>query len=88
MTEPHESQEPPIQCACVKDPFALLPPEMRLREQKKSGLRKVTAPAAAWSSGPTGQRTTVWSARRKAQMTMTMYRTDHRQCGGHNDRSL
>ena len=44
MTEPREGQEPPVQCACVKDPFALLPPEMRPRPQKKSGLRQVTCP--------------------------------------------
>jgi len=44
MTEPREGQKPPVQCACVKDPFALLPPEMRPREQKKSSLRQVTCP--------------------------------------------
>jgi len=40
MTEPHEEQKPP-QCACIKDPFAVLPPEMRPRSQKKSNLRQV-----------------------------------------------
>ncbi len=44
MTEPREGEKPPVQCACASDPFALLPPEMRPRSQKKSSLRKVTCP--------------------------------------------
>ncbi|MFN3762681.1 MAG: hypothetical protein ACK4WK_05690 [Anaerolineae bacterium] len=44
MTEPREGEKSPVQCACVSDPFALLPPEMRPRSQKKSSLRKATCP--------------------------------------------
>lgn len=31
-------------CGCVKDGFADLPPELRPRERKESGLRQVTCP--------------------------------------------
>jgi len=34
----------PAGCACNRDPFAGLPPEMRPRKDSMSGLRKVTCP--------------------------------------------
>ena len=34
----------PVGCACNRDPFASLPPEMRPRKDVMSGLRKVTCP--------------------------------------------
>jgi small redox-active disulfide protein 2 len=34
----------PAGCACTKDPFASLPPEMRPRKDSMSGLRKVVCP--------------------------------------------
>jgi len=34
----------PAGCACIKDPFAGLPPEMRPRKDSMSGLRKVVCP--------------------------------------------
>ena len=33
-----------VQCTCMKDGFAALPPELRPRPKKKSSLRKVTCP--------------------------------------------
>ncbi len=44
MTEQKDKEERPVQCACVKDPFLSLPPELRPRPQKKSSLRKATCP--------------------------------------------
>jgi hypothetical protein len=44
------SEKPPIECSCISDPFAALPPELRptaSRNGEKSrrfGLRKVTCP--------------------------------------------
>jgi len=41
--EPKEKSS--LQCTCVQDPFADLPPELRPRPgQKIGGLRKVTCP--------------------------------------------
>ena len=41
-----KKQTPPLQCTCVTDPFAPLPPELRPRPTggKNTGLRKVTCP--------------------------------------------
>jgi small redox-active disulfide protein 2 len=36
-------------CACSRDPFASLPPEMRPRQDAISGLRKVTCPSCGLS---------------------------------------
>lgn len=44
MTQSKNSEGQPVQCTCVKDAFAALPPELRPRPQKKSSLRKVTCP--------------------------------------------
>ena len=43
MTPPNH-QDQPVQCACMTDAFAALPPELRPRPKKKSSLRKVTCP--------------------------------------------
>jgi len=43
MTEPKDKGRP-VQCACVKDPFLSLPPQLRPKPKKKSSLRKVTCP--------------------------------------------
>ena len=40
-----DSEDRPAQCTCMKDGFVSLPPELRPRADKKSGLRKVTCPA-------------------------------------------
>jgi hypothetical protein len=38
-------QDKPTLCACVQDPFAALPPELRPRSEPRMGsLRKVTCP--------------------------------------------
>ena len=44
MTQPKDAKDQPIQCTCVKDAFAALPPELRPQPQKKSSLRRVTCP--------------------------------------------
>jgi hypothetical protein len=44
MTQPKNAGDRPVQCTCVRDAFAALPPELRPRIQKKSSLRKVTCP--------------------------------------------
>ena len=44
MTQSKNSESQPVQCTCVKDAFAALPPELRPRQGKKSSLRKVTCP--------------------------------------------
>lgn len=44
MTQPKDAEERPVECICVKDPFAALPPELRPRPKKNSSLRKVTCP--------------------------------------------
>ena len=44
MTQPNHTQSQPVQCACMTDTFAALPPELRPRPKKKSSLRKVTCP--------------------------------------------
>jgi hypothetical protein len=44
VTQSKNSEGQPVQCTCVKDTFAALPPELRPRPQKKSSLRKVTCP--------------------------------------------
>jgi len=41
---PKDSQRQPPPCACVKDTFAALPPELRPRSQKKDSLRQVICP--------------------------------------------
>ncbi len=39
------AEEKPVQCACIQDPFAALPPELRPRQRSwTDGLRKVTCP--------------------------------------------
>ncbi len=44
-TETEGPDAPPPMCACVQDPFAVLPPELRPKvEPKKGGLRKATCP--------------------------------------------
>ena len=40
--QPKDSEDRPMQCTCVKDAFAALPPELRPRREKKSSLHKVT----------------------------------------------
>jgi len=44
MTQPKNSEGRPVQCSCMKDTFAALPPELRPRPQRKSNLRQVTCP--------------------------------------------
>jgi len=44
MTQSKNSEDRPVQCPCVKDGFAALPPELRPRSKKKSSLRQVTCP--------------------------------------------
>lgn len=44
MTQSKDAQERPVECICVKDPFAVLPPELRPQPKKNSSLRKVTCP--------------------------------------------
>jgi hypothetical protein len=44
MTESKKPKSRPVQCACMKDGFAALPPELRPRSKKKSSLRRVTCP--------------------------------------------
>lgn len=44
MKEPKDAKDRPVQCTCVPDDFAALPPELRPRPRKKSSLRKVTCP--------------------------------------------
>jgi hypothetical protein len=41
--QPKDSPARPAECACVKDPFSSLPPEMRPRS-RRSSLRQVTCP--------------------------------------------
>jgi len=43
---PEENSEGlPLECSCVADPFASLPPELRTRPQpKKGGLREAKCP--------------------------------------------
>ena len=41
---PEDSQDRPVPCTCVKDSFAVLPPELRPRPKNKSSLRKATCP--------------------------------------------
>lgn len=43
--EDKKKDRPPLECSCVADPFAALPPELRPKPAaKKTGLRKVTCP--------------------------------------------
>jgi hypothetical protein len=46
-----------MQCTCVQDPFAALPPELRPKPMRKTGdLRKVTCPSCKlvfWTNRPT-----------------------------------
>lgn len=44
MTQSKNSEGRPVQCTCVKDAFAALPPELWPRQQKKSNLRQVACP--------------------------------------------
>jgi len=44
MTSPNHTKGQPVQCTCMTDTFAALPPELRPRPRKKSSLRKVTCP--------------------------------------------
>jgi len=44
MTESKKSNNRPVQCTCMKDGSAALPPELRPRSKKKSCLRRVTCP--------------------------------------------
>jgi len=44
MTPPNHTKGQPVQCTCMTDTFAALPPELRPRPRKKSSLRKVTCP--------------------------------------------
>lgn len=36
MTQPKNAKDRPVQCTCVRDTFADLPPELRLRPKKKA----------------------------------------------------
>ena len=51
------SDDKPAVCACVQDPFAALPPELRPKSQPNmGGLRKVTCPGcglAYWTNRAT-----------------------------------
>lgn len=42
--QPEDSENRGVQCTCVRDGFAAVPPELRPRPKKKSSLRKVTCP--------------------------------------------
>ncbi len=44
MTQSKDPAGRPVQCTCVRDGLAALPPELRPRPRKKSSLRKVTCP--------------------------------------------
>ncbi len=44
MEEKPEESKNQLQCTCVRDGFAALPPELRPRPKKKSSLRQVTCP--------------------------------------------
>ena len=35
MTQPEDAEERPVECICVKDPFAALPPELRPRPNEE-----------------------------------------------------
>ena len=44
MTQSKNSEDRPVQCPCMKDGFAALPPKLRPRSKKKSSLRQLTCP--------------------------------------------
>ena len=44
IVQPEDSENRTVQCTCVRDGFAAVPPELRPRPKKKSSLRKVTCP--------------------------------------------
>ncbi len=44
MVESNGTGDRPPECTCMGDGFGALPPELRPKSKKKSGLRKVTCP--------------------------------------------
>jgi hypothetical protein len=44
MEKKPEAKDQPLQCTCIKDGFAALPPELRPQPRNRSSLRKVTCP--------------------------------------------